>query len=77
MSVESWYINRKLKGAYMKLNNDNKTSVLGVVLGAIVVLNIDYSKVFQLDPAEMGKLAGAVVTAVLGFYVNRTDKPKS
>lgn len=74
MSVESWFVNRKLKGAYKSMNNDGKTSILGVVLAAIIALNVDFSKVFHLDPAECGKVAGAVLTAVLGFYTNKPDR---
>lgn len=76
VSIESWFVQRKLKGAYKAMNNDKKTSVLGVILAAIIALNVDYSAVFRLDPTEIGKLAGAVLTAVLGYYVNRGDKPK-
>jgi hypothetical protein len=74
MSIESWYVQRKLKGAYKAMNNDGKASLLGVVLAAIIALNVNYTAVFHLDPAECGKLAGAVLTAVLGYYVNRPDK---
>jgi hypothetical protein len=76
MSVENWYIHRKLKGAYKAMNNDGKTSILGVILAAIIALNVEYGKVFQLDPAECGKLAGAIITAILGYLVNKPDAPK-
>ena len=59
------------------MNNDGKTSILGVVLAAIIALNVNYTAVFHLDPAECGKLAGAVITAVLSYYVNKADKPKA
>ena len=75
MGIENWYINRKLKGAYSSMNNDGKTSILGVVLAAIIALNVNYTAVFHLDPAECGKLAGAVLTAILGYYVNKPNKP--
>ena len=58
------------------MNNDRKASVLGVVLAAIIAANVDFSKVMQLDPAAVGQLAGALITAVLGVYINRPDMPK-
>jgi hypothetical protein len=58
------------------MNNDKKASVLGVVLAAIIAANVDYSKVAQLDPAACGALAGALVTAILGWFINKPDKAK-
>lgn len=75
MSLESWFLKRKVKGAYMALNNDSKASILGVILAAIIALNVDYSAVFRLDPTECGKVIGAVSTAVLGYLVNKPEKP--
>jgi hypothetical protein len=74
VGLENWYIQRKLKGAYKAMNNDRKTSVLGVLLAAIIAGNVDYSAVFHLDPAECGKLAAAIVTALLGWYTNKAGK---
>ena len=57
------------------MNNDGKTSILGVILAAIIALNVNYTAVFHMDPTECGKLIGAVATAVLGYLVNKPDKP--
>ena len=77
MSLESWWVNRKIKGAYNSMSNDGKTSILGVVLAAIIGTQIDWTKVFHLDPATWGQLAAAVVVAVMGWLTNKPDKAKT
>ena len=77
MSLQNWFINQKLKGAYSKMSNDKKATFLGVILAGLQAGAIDYGKLVELNPAEAGKLAGVIVTAVLAWYINRPDKEKA
>lgn len=76
MFLENWYLRRKLKEAYNNMNNDKKGTILGVVLSALIALQVDYGKVLHLDPAECGKVAAAITTALLGYYMNKKDTKK-
>ena len=74
MGLQNWYIKRKLKGAYSKMSNDKKATLFGFILAGLQAAAINYGKLVELDPVEAGKLAGVVVTAVLGWLINRPEK---
>ncbi len=59
-----------------KGNNDKKTTVLGYTAALIIAAQIDYTKLLDGDPGEIGKAAGVVVAALWGFFTNRPDKEK-
>lgn len=55
-------------------DNDTKTTVLGVAASAVLAGQIDWGKLFQKDPQQIGLLVGALVTAVYGYYTNKPNK---
>jgi len=80
MGLRNWLTNRavrgRLKEAYNSMGNDKKTTVLGVVLAGLIGSKVDWTKLAEGDLSQIGMLAGAIVTALLGFLINRKDKPK-
>ncbi len=62
------------KGFVSKIANDNdtKTTVLGFALSGLLTANIDFGKLFAKDPTELGKAAGALLVAGLGYYTNKS-----
>jgi hypothetical protein len=80
MGLKHWLANRSIRGAlkkrYEAMTNDKKATIFGVILAALVASKIDYAALMNGDLSQAGLAVGAVVTAVLGFYVNRKDKPK-
>ena len=57
----------------MLLNNpnDGKTTFLGVAGAALMAASINWAKLFAGDSGEIGKAAGALVVAALGYYTNK------
>lgn len=55
-------------------NNDTKATILGFVASAVLAAQIDYGKLLQKDPNEIGKAVGVLVAAVFGYYTNKKDK---
>jgi len=78
MGLRSWIVNREvrswLKGRYKTMSNDKKTTVLGVILAALIAANIDYGSALLGNLVEISKAAGVVLVAVGGFLVNRPDR---
>jgi len=68
-------VNREVKGMMKGMSNDHKSTVLGAVLAGLQLVNVDYVKLMQGDSAEIGKAVGAVVTALLGWYINKPTPP--
>lgn len=64
-----------LKGL-KRMNNDKKTTILGAILGLILLVNADAAKVQAGDQAEISKVVGAVVVGAIGFYINKKDATK-
>jgi hypothetical protein len=50
--------------------SEPRTTVLGFVLAGVIAAQVDYSKLMQKDPVQIGNLIGAIVTALLGYYTN-------
>ncbi len=50
--------------------SEPRTTALGFVLAGIQAANIDYGKLLQKDPQQIGQLIAAIVTALLGYYIN-------
>lgn len=63
-----------VKAALKKVANDNdtKTTVLGVVGGAVLASQIDWAKLFQHDPGQIGLLIGTIVATAFGYYTNKS-----
>jgi len=57
------------------MSHDTKTTVLGAILAALMVSRVDWSKVFQGDPSNIGLLVGVLATALLGYYTNKPSTP--
>lgn len=57
--------------------SEPKTTILGVILAGAVAANLDYAKLLQGDPQQIGNAVAAIVVAVLGYYTNNpsTSKP--
>lgn len=60
-----------------KISNDNKTTILGIIAAALISTKLDWGLLFKGDSAQLGTAAGAVVTALVCFYMNRPDKKQS
>ncbi len=77
MSIKSALQGDFLKAALNKVatSNDTKTTVIGYAAAAAIAAGIDWGKLFQKDPNELGKLAGAIVAALFGYYTNKHDQP--
>jgi hypothetical protein len=52
--------------------SEPRTSALGAVLGGIVAANIDYNKLLQGDPQQIGNLVAAIVVVLLGWFTNHS-----
>lgn len=52
--------------------SEPRTTVGGMALAGIVAANIDYPKLIQGDPQQIGNLAAAIIVAVLGYYMNHS-----
>ena len=83
MGLKRWLTNRAVHKAlekrYKLMNevrptNDKKTTVLGVILATLIATKIDYTLLAAGDLSQIGMAVGALVTAVLGFYINRQAK---
>ncbi len=53
------------------IGGDRPTTIWGVLLGILQGYNVDLNAVANLDPAETGKLFGAVVTVILLWRANK------
>lgn len=53
--------------------SEPRTTLAGAALGAVVAANIDYGKLMQKDPVQIGNLVGAVLTVALGYWMNHGD----
>lgn len=78
MSIPNFIKGDIIKSALKKVagSNDTKTTVLGVAAAGVIAAQIDWNKLFQKDPAQIGLLIGTIVTAVFGYYTNKVDQPK-
>lgn len=67
------------KGMLGKLagDHDTKTTILGIAAAGLLTSNIDWGKLFNRDGTEIGKAAGALVVAAIGYYTNKKDAPKT
>lgn len=65
-------VNGKIIGVVIDkvAKSEPRTTAAGVILGGIVAANVDYAKVLQKDPQQIGNLIGAVAVAALGYYTN-------
>lgn len=68
-------INRSVNRTMANMTNDRKSTIVGAILGALQLANVDYVKLTEGDLTEAGKSIAAVLTAILGYYINRKDKP--
>lgn len=64
------------KSMVSKLANDNdtKTTILGLAASAVITSQIDFGKLLSGDSTEIGKAAGAVIAALIGYYTNKANK---
>lgn len=53
------------------MNKDNVTTVLGVILGALVASQVDYAKLLAGEHNEIAKVVGCVVLALNGWLTNK------
>jgi formate/nitrite transporter FocA (FNT family) len=75
MGLSSSIKGMMLKSFINKLaSNDNKVTILSMVASTIIAAKVDYGKLVNLDPNEVGNMVGAIVIAVLGYYTNKPNK---
>jgi hypothetical protein len=53
--------------------SEPRTTIAGFVLATVVASNIDYGKLSQGDPTQIGNLIGAIAAAVLGWFANHKN----
>jgi hypothetical protein len=51
-------------------DSEPKTTALGATLGGLIAAQIDYSKLLQGDPTQIGNAVAAVVVTLLGYFTN-------
>lgn len=56
-------------------DNDTKTTVLGIMAGGLLAANLDWGKLLAGDPNQIGNAAGAVIAVLVGYYINKPNKP--
>lgn len=54
-----------------KQSLDVITTILGACISALVLANVDYSKLLIGDKVECGKAIGAVIIALNGWLTNK------
>ena len=54
-------------------NNDTKTTMLGLAAGALLTSQLDFGKLLQKDPDELGKAAGVVIAVLIGYWTNKPN----
>jgi len=52
--------------------SEPRTTIGGFILASIMAANVDYGKVFQGDPQQLGLLIAAPIVAVLLYYTNHS-----
>jgi hypothetical protein len=58
-------------------SNDKKTTVLGIVAGALLAAQIDFGALINGDSTAIGQAAGVVVATLIGYYTNKPDRAKT
>jgi len=56
-------------------DNNSKTTLLGFVAAALLAANVEWSKLFAGEPAEIGQAAAVLIAALWGWFTNRPEKP--
>jgi hypothetical protein len=54
-------------------SNDTKTTILGVLAGALLAARLDWGKLLAGDSAAIGQATGACIAVAIGYYTNRPD----
>jgi hypothetical protein len=57
-------------------SNDTKATLIGVIAAGLLASGLDWGKIFEKDPQEIGKLVGSITIALLGYWTNKKDKIK-
>lgn len=58
-------------------SNDTRTTILGIVAASLIAAQLDWGKLLQGDPDQIGMAAGAAVAALFGYWTNKHDQNKS
>ena len=73
MGLESSVKGKILSVAVNKLAaSEPRTTLAGAILGGIVAANIDYGKLVQKDPQQVGNLVAAIAVVLLGYWSNHS-----
>lgn len=71
MSLSSSIKGSVLGSAIKKVaDSESRTTLLGFAAAAILADKIDYGKLFEGDPQQIGNLVGVIVVAVFGYFTN-------
>lgn len=52
--------------------SEPRTSFLGLLGGGVIAAKIDYGKLIQGDPQQIGNLVGVVVVVLIGWFTNHS-----
>ena len=56
-------------------SNDHKATLLGALGVAIIgTTQVDWGKLVNGDSTEIGKVVGAIVVGLLGYFTNKKEK---
>ena len=58
----------------MGLNNDLKTTGLGMLLMFLQLYSVNFGKLPEGEVGEVVKVVGAFGTGLLGYFINKKDK---
>ena len=58
----------------MGLNNDLKTTGIGMLLMFLQLYSVNLGKLPEGDTGELTKVLGALGTGLLGYFINKKDK---
>ena len=53
--------------------SEPRTTIAGAALAGLVAANIDYNKLVQGDPQQIGQAVAAVIVALLGYWANHKN----
>lgn len=74
MSLSSSIKGSILGSAIKKVaDSEPRTTLLGFAAAAVLADKIDYGKLFEGDPQQIGTFVGAIVVAVFGYFTNHKE----
>lgn len=78
MSLSSFVKGKVLASFIGKVaDSEPRTTVAGAALAGLIAAKIDYNKLVQGDPQQIGNAVAAVIVALIGYWTNNRNSRKS